>query len=117
MVTGNYRFRAIYSGDSNYLGSQSGDEEEPLTVEKATTTTTTLLVPIGPITLGQTVYDTVTVTGLEGSYPGPTGTVDFEVSFNGGAWSGFDLVVALSGGTASSITYTPMVTGQEIATT
>jgi hypothetical protein len=28
----NYRFRALYSGDANYEASQSGDQEEPLTV-------------------------------------------------------------------------------------
>jgi hypothetical protein len=31
-ATGTYYFKAIYSGDSNYLGSQSGAKDEPLTV-------------------------------------------------------------------------------------
>jgi hypothetical protein len=31
-VAGSYHFRAIYSGDANYRGSQSGDNAEHLTV-------------------------------------------------------------------------------------
>ena len=33
-TAGTYYFRAVYSGDSNYSGSQSGNIEEPLTVKK-----------------------------------------------------------------------------------
>jgi len=112
LAAGSYRFRAVYSGDGNYLGAQSGDEEEPLTVGKATPTVTTLLSPAGPIALGHSVTDTATVTGLSSPFPGPTGTVDFEVSTDGGlTWAPFDEDVPLVGGSATSGSYEPPVAG------
>jgi hypothetical protein len=33
LTAGTYYFRAVYSGDSNYNGATSGDDEEPLVVE------------------------------------------------------------------------------------
>ena len=111
LAAGSYRFRAVYSGDGNYLGAQSGDEEEPLTVGKATPDVTTLLSPTGPIALGHSVIDTVTVTGLGGSFPVPTGTVDFQVRLDGGVWTTFDAAVPLVDGSATSVSYEPPVAG------
>jgi hypothetical protein len=111
---GAYYFRAVYSGDDNYFGAQSGDEEEPLTVGKYTPDVNTLLSD-SSITLGASVTDSVTVVGLGGSFPWPTGTVDFEVSFDGGAWTVYDNDVALtqsgSDGVATSTSYTPLAAG------
>ncbi len=61
------------------------------------------------ILLGDLVYDTATVTGQAG-LPTPTGTVDFQVSFNGGAWTLFD-TQTLSAGSAISIEYIPSAAG------
>ena len=105
MAAGDYDFRAIYSGDSNYLGSQSGDEDEPLYV------TDSECGPCWGIILGQSVTDNATVTGLGDGFPMPTGTVDFQVSFEGGAWMTYDADVILVDGSAISTWYTPMVTG------
>ncbi len=110
LAAGSYHFRAIYSGDSNYLGAQSGDAAEPLTVEKFTPTVTTLL-SATTITLGGSVTDTVTVTGLPSPIPGPTGTVQFEVSADGGAtWTLFS-TQSLVNGQATSSSYTPLAAG------
>jgi hypothetical protein len=109
-MAGSYHFRAVYLGSVNYKGSQSGDGDEPLTVERAASSTSTLL-DSDNILLGDLVYDTATVTGLGGSFPAVTGTVTFEVSFNGGAYAAFDSDVPLSGGMATSGAYHPAVVG------
>lgn len=94
-----YYFYAVYSGDNNYAGSQSGYTDEPLTVNEAATTTATLLSPLGPITLGGTVADTVIIsTSASGTLPSATGTwtiyaadnsaMTDEVSIGSGAVSG-----------------------------
>ena len=62
------------------------------------------------IVLGQSVRDNATVTGLDG-FPVPSGTVDFQVSFNGGAWTTYDAGVALMDGSAISTWYTPHAAG------
>jgi len=41
LAAGHYEFRAVYSGDSNYLGSKSCYGSEPLCVGRAGSTTTT----------------------------------------------------------------------------
>ena len=90
-----YEFYAAYSGDSNYLASQSGYSAEPLMVNKYTPITTTLL-SSSTITLGGSVTDTATVAGVSG-FAVPTGTVDFYVSINGGStWTQLGGVVTLS---------------------
>ncbi|MBN1678456.1 MAG: Ig-like domain repeat protein [Candidatus Thermoplasmatota archaeon] len=111
LSAGQYWFRAIYSGDLNYYGAQSGDEEEPLSVDKATPEVTTLLSDT-EIELGESVYDTVTVTGLGGLFPVPSGTVQFQVKSDGGAWTDLGTPVTLVGGEAASDWYTPENAGQ-----
>jgi hypothetical protein len=118
-VTGTHYFRAIYSGDANNNGSQSGDMEEPLIVAKKDTTTTTLLYKVGDpavplpgtgahtITIGEVVYDTASVTG----YAPVTGTVQFQVKVPGDTWADFGPTQTLTGGAAQSINYTATVTG------
>ena len=110
LATGHYNFRAIYSGDSNYNPSMSGDNEEPLCVCPADTTTATIL-SYDSITFGNSVNDTATVTGLGGLFPVPTGTVDFQYSFNEGHWMVYDAGVALVDGKATSINYLPLTAG------
>jgi hypothetical protein len=85
---GTYYFRAIYSGDANYVGSQSADDEEPLTVIKITQpkdeSATTTVLSTKEMTLGNgLVTDLAEVKGtLNG--PVPTGSVTFLVSTDGG---------------------------------
>jgi hypothetical protein len=110
LAAGSYWFKATYSGDSNYIGASSGDAEEPLAIGPATPTVTTLLSD-SSITLGDTVYDTVTVTGLGGLFPLPTGTVQFYVKVDGGSWDPLGGAVALANGQATSIDYTPLAAG------
>jgi uncharacterized protein (DUF2141 family) len=100
----------MYSGDNNYVASQSKNCEEPLCVRAAPSTTVTLL-SASTIVLGNTVYDTATVTGLGGLFPVPTGTVTFMVSFNEGPWMTYDANVTLVNGTATSVLYTPLAAG------
>src|SRR5262249_20131417 len=65
LTAGGYSYIAVYSGDSNYNGSTG--VIEPLTINKANTTTATIIkdaatngAPTGA--LGESVYDTATVT-------------------------------------------------------
>jgi hypothetical protein len=108
---GDWYFQAVYSGDSNYVGSQSDPATEHLSVGPATPTVSTSLSKTS-ITLGQSVTDTVTVTGLGGSFPVPTGTVTFYVKVPGGvSFVTFGAVKTLSGGSATSDSYTPLAVG------
>ncbi len=108
-AVGNYNFRAIYNGDVNYSGSQSGDADEPLIVGTGPSFTLTWL-GASTITLGQSVTDNVTVINLA-DLPTPTGLVDFQVSFNGGAYVIYDADVSLVDGMATSISYVPLAVG------
>jgi hypothetical protein len=111
LATGTYYFKAVYSGSSNYLPSESDPATEVLVVNKATPTVTTLL-SAKSITKGGSVTDTVTVTGLPPPFPSPTGDVEFYVSTDGGAtWTKFGATKTLVGGTATSDPYTPLATG------
>jgi hypothetical protein len=110
LAAGSYWFKATYSGDSNYVGASSGETDEPLTVLPATPTVTTLLSATS-IVLGGTVHDTVTVTGLGGMFPTPTGTVQFYVKVGMGGWTTLGAPVDLVNGQASSIDYTPLAAG------
>jgi len=112
MAAGNYMFRAVYSGDSNYLPSMSGDSMEPLCVKVVTqNSTTTTMLSSSNISLGNSIIDNATVSGVLLGSPIPTGTVDFQVSYNGGNWTTFDTNVTLVNGTASSMLYTPLAAG------
>jgi hypothetical protein len=104
----NYRFRAVYSGDAKYKGSQSGVHEEPLTVNKLASSTSTTLSDESVAAL-DSVTDTATVTGAG---PTPTGTITFEVSTDGGGtFTPFGGVKTLVNGSAYSDPYTPDVEG------
>jgi hypothetical protein len=105
---GTWYFRAVYLGDNDYSVSYSGDTEERLTVNEANPNVTTLLSSVN-VTLGQSVTDSVTVTGLGGDYPVPTGNVTFQVSTDGGYnWTTFGANKTLSGSSATSDSYTPI---------
>ncbi|HZZ43308.1 MAG TPA: SdrD B-like domain-containing protein [Tepidisphaeraceae bacterium] len=73
---GSYSYIAVYSGDSNY-GIAIGDPE-PLTINTSTSSVSTNIQDStgGPVTstLGESVYDTATVTGTPIT---PTGTVTY----------------------------------------
>jgi hypothetical protein len=113
-----YAFRAIYHpsvGEINYVTGQSLDDQEPLIVGPATPTISTslgnnLVEGTMKITLGQSVTDNVTVTGLSG-YPIPQGTVTFNV-YNGAGVLVWTNMQTLNGGTAVSGVFTPMAAGQ-----
>ena len=81
LAAGAYSFIAIYSGDSNYVGSTS--PVEPLTVQQGTSTAATLIVDAGrvpitsPIPLGTSVHDTATISGQVSALPA-TGTLTYE---------------------------------------
>jgi hypothetical protein len=104
---GDWYFRAVYSGDTNYIPSASGDTAEPLTVSKADPTVATLL-SAENITLGQSIFDSATVTGLDGIFPAPTGLVTFQVSQDGGlTWAAFGSNKNLTGNSVTSDSYSP----------
>ena len=117
LETGRYYLRAVYLGDDNYLGSSSGPLDEPLCVMKAASTTTTQLMNddqnVLTITFGQSVTDTVKVSGIGSPFPVPTGTVDFMYSNDGGnSWTTYDASVKLdSNGQAVSSIFQPTATG------
>ncbi len=75
---GTWCFAAVYSGDSNYTGSNDSTSDECYTV--AQTSTTTISKPLNStITQSQSNIDQVTVYGndYDSSPPAPTGTVTF----------------------------------------
>ncbi|MGH9280355.1 MAG: hypothetical protein ACRD12_19925, partial [Acidimicrobiales bacterium] len=75
-VPGTYRWIAAYSGDANYIAvtTACNDANETSVVTQATPTIATQATPTASI--GQSVQDTATVTGLAAG-PAPTGTVTF----------------------------------------
>ncbi len=85
LAAGAYSFIAVYSGDSNYTGSTSS--LEPLTISQGSTATATAILdaatrqaPSG--ILGESVFDTATVTGSPAAFT-PTGTVTYRFFTNG----------------------------------
>jgi hypothetical protein len=105
-TVGTWYFRAVYAGDSNYVGSQSGDPDEPLVVGMGTAIVNpATFAPASPIGLGTGETVSVGVSGPNG-FPAPTGNVQFQVSINNGAYTNTGSPVALSGGVAS-IAYNP----------
>ncbi|MDP1849403.1 MAG: Ig-like domain-containing protein, partial [Solirubrobacteraceae bacterium] len=115
-AAGTYRVIAVYSGDANYttVSGACNDANETVVVDQATPTIATA-VNDGTITLGQTFTDTATVTGVAGG-PTPTGDVDFFVYGPGdttctGAPVFSSLNRPLTGGTATSGTFTPNAAG------
>src|SRR5262249_2643544 len=81
LPVGNYTFRALYFGDSNYLPSFSA--VEPLTVSQASPMLTTTP-DLTTVTLGGTIPPTLTDTAtLSGGF-NPAGSIAFQL-FQGGA--------------------------------
>jgi hypothetical protein len=109
LAAGTYYFRANYSGDSNYLTNHSVNDSEPLTVNQASPSVMTQLNQSSPITLGGSVNDTVTVTGVLGITP--TGSVDFQNSSDGSNWNTYDTETLDGTGKATSAGYTPLAAG------
>ena len=104
LAGGSYSFRASYSGDGNYPSSTSSCEN--FMVSQALTTLSTTLfisnggsVPVGgSVTIGNTVYDTASLTGMVGGFT-PTATVTYTFYTNNGcARSGTPQTVTLSNG-------------------
>ena len=79
-VKGTWNWLAVYSGDSNNNGANSGCGNEPVTVNPAHSTTTTQqsgsTSGSGTIVIGQSITDTATVQGND-SGGAPTGSVAF----------------------------------------
>src|SRR5262249_18146909 len=99
LIAGGYSYIAVYSGDANYAGSTGAIE--PLTINKANTITATIIkdavtngAPTG--TIGESVYDTATVSGTPFT---PTGTVTYQFYHTiNGTGPHTDQVVTLNGG-------------------
>jgi hypothetical protein len=107
---GPHLFKAAYSGDTIYLASESGKCDEPLMVKVASTGTHTVL-GTTVIVLGQSVTDNVTIKGLGWGYPNPTGTIEFQFSYNGASWFTYDSVALPVNGMAKSKMYQPALAG------
>ena len=79
-VKGTWNWLAVYSGDANNNGADSGCGNEPVTVNPAPSTTTTQqsgsTSGSGTIVIGQSITDTATVQGNV-SGGAPTGSVHF----------------------------------------
>ncbi len=133
-AAGTWCFSAVYSGDSNYngssdnTGSSNADANECVTVAKGPSTTVTQQsgsqTGPGTILIGSSASDSVTVSSTS-SPPGPTpsGTVTFYIcgpgattcaNTSGNLLTGttsFPNPATLSGGTATSASFTPNATG------
>ena len=74
---GTYNWVAVYSGDASYpsVTSPCGAPNEASVVNQSTATIVTSA--FGPVTLGNAIRDTATVTGGPAPAPAPTGTVTF----------------------------------------
>ena len=112
-VSSNYRFRAVYSGDSNY--NTATGSAASLTVNKYTPTVPApTLNPVSPITYGTSITASVTIPSVAGVTP--TGTVTFQVSTDSGnTWSTLGAVKTLASGSATSDSYTPAASGSNYA--
>ncbi|MGA2573531.1 MAG: hypothetical protein ABSF36_04915, partial [Candidatus Methanomethylicaceae archaeon] len=105
-IVGNWFIKANYTGNANYWPGESG--VELIQVQQDTPTVTTYLSATN-ITIGESIYDNVTVTGLGGNFPVPTGTVHFQNN-DTGVWVTFDNET-LSNGMATSQPFYPSHTG------
>jgi hypothetical protein len=114
---GTWCFRAVYkpASGSFYLSSSDGSATECFTVTSASSTTKTTP-SSSSIVLGNSITDKANVSGIGGSFPAPSGEVTFYVCgpsasscTSGGTQVG--AVKTLSGGTASSDSYTPTQAG------
>ena len=105
----NYLLRGVYSGDIEYDNATGATTA--LTVSKAAATVPVpTLNPMSPISLGQSVSASVTVSGVPGVIP--SSTIRFEYSTDGGlGWAPIGVDKVLVGGSATSDSYTPLVVG------
>jgi hypothetical protein len=110
LQVGIYQFNATYNGDGNYFGSWPSTITtlEVVNVSASTPNMTINLISTN-ITLGQSDRVHVAVMGLMGSFPLPTGQIQF-MNNNTGVWVTFD-VENLTGGVATSSYFTPTQTG------
>ena len=113
LMAGSYSFKAVYSGDSNYLGSTGACE--PLTVNKASSATVTTVQQGGSavtaVALGTSVTDQATVSGTGAGTP--TGTVTFTF-FSNNTCSGTGTAgtpEAIASGVANSASQGPLLAG------
>ncbi len=101
LSAGSYSYIAVYTGDTNYAGSVGS--VEPLTVNQAASTVSTTIHDSGggSVTgdLGETVYDTATVTGSPFT---PTGTLTYNF---------YNTLTPVYGTTTPSSTQTVTLTG------
>jgi hypothetical protein len=118
LAAGRYAFRAIYSGDRNYSGSDSMCE--PFTVAKGDPTTNTIVHDastnrplVGTETSGTSAYDTASVTGATGMIP--RGTVTYTFFTNGGCsgtgTAAGTVTLTATGGVPNSHTVGPLAAG------
>ena len=113
LPAGDYLFNATYNGDGNYYKAYGDCRAEPLCVHQVHASVETALYlsdsdeqsVVSSINYGQSVYDTVTVSGTGAT---PTGTVTFWYSLNGGSWIQLGDPVQLQNGMASSEPMTPI---------
>jgi hypothetical protein len=112
LAVASYNFRAVYSGDSNYVGVQSSDVDEPLTMHPVQVTApVSTVLSKSAVNLGDVVNDSVTVPGLGTAFPAPTGTVEFQVHIGSGQWTTYDNETLAStgvNGVATSAGYRPV---------
>jgi uncharacterized repeat protein (TIGR01451 family) len=104
LAAGSYSFKAAYGGDSNY-NTGAGSSCEPFTVSQASSSTATAVqsggaAVTGPLTLGSSVSDQATVSGVAGITP--TGSVSFTF-FSNGTCSGTGSTVPGAGTLASGV--------------
>ncbi len=113
---GTYRVIASYSGDASYLASAStcADPAEAEVVGRASLPVATAVAP-ATIALGGAFHDTATVAPPAGGAPAPTGTVTFNVYGPSdpacASAPALTATAALSGGSATSSSFTPARTG------
>jgi ELWxxDGT repeat protein len=78
LVIGNHTITAVYSGDSNFTGSQGDDSASPQIVNDKFVTGSLLLSAPGASVFGQAVNFLAVVTPAVPAAGTPTGTVDFK---------------------------------------
>jgi hypothetical protein len=106
-TAGHYEFRAVYSGDTIYLGATSAEGSEPLDVCKNPSFTDITVIDGPSITLGDSVYVSATVPPT-GRFAPTGGCITFQVSYECGSFVTFDIQPLE---TATSVAYTPLAAG------
>jgi ELWxxDGT repeat protein len=96
LTAGSQTITAIYSGDTNFMGSQGDDSASPQVVQKDSTSVT-LIGPSAPVS-GQSVEFVAVVANTSGPFGTPTGQVQFAVD-----GTNLGTPVTLAGGVALSL--------------